>query len=109
MTQDDIIRMAREAGEAEGLPELIFHPVIERFARLVAAAERKAMIQLFTDPENQPTQYGTVTVEYMERFMAAERQRVVDSLKKQAELAADDYDRRWALEMAAAVAERRNT
>ena len=79
--------------------------------RLDAAvkAERKAMIQLFTDPENQPTQYGTVTVEYMERFMAAERQRVVDSLKKQAELATDDYDRRWALEMAAAVAERSNT
>ena len=79
--------------------------------RLDAAvkAEHQAMIQLFTDPENQPTQYGTVTVEYMERFMAAERQRVVESLKKQAELAADDYDRRWALEMAAAVAERSNT
>jgi len=28
-------------------------------------AERAAMMQLFTDPENQPTQHGTVTVEYM--------------------------------------------
>jgi hypothetical protein len=88
---------------------LTLHGDIEHFAELVRADERRAMMQLFTDPENQPTQHGTVTVEYMEKFMAAERQRVVDSLKKQAELAADDYDRRWALEMAAAVAERSNT
>jgi len=31
------------------------------------AVERKVMMQLFTDPENQPTQHGTVTVEYMNR------------------------------------------
>lgn len=37
---------------------------------------------------------------------AAERQTVIDSLKRQAELAADDFDRKWALEMAAAVAVR---
>lgn len=36
--------------------------------------ERKALLQLFTDPENQPTQYGTVTVEYMQREIAAERE-----------------------------------
>lgn len=35
--------------------------------------ERAAMMQLFTDPENQPTQHGTVTVEYMEREIAVER------------------------------------
>lgn len=33
-----------------------------------------AMMQLFTDPENQPTQHGTVTVEYMEKEIAAERE-----------------------------------
>lgn len=38
-----------------------------------AAAERQ-MMQLFTDPENQPTQHGTVTVEYMQREIAAERE-----------------------------------
>lgn len=38
------------------------------------AVERKAMMQLFTDPENQPTQHGTVTVEYMQREIAAERE-----------------------------------
>lgn len=52
---DDIIRMAREAEK-----------------------EREAMMQLFTDPENQPTQYGTVTVEYMHREIAAEREAVLD-------------------------------
>ena len=88
---------------------LTLHGDIEHFAELVRADERMAMMQLFTDPENQPTQHGTVTVEYMQRFMAAERQIVVDSLRKQAELAVDDFDRRWALEMAAAVAARSNT
>jgi hypothetical protein len=34
--------MAREAGEAEGMAEFVFHPVIERFATLVASAEREA-------------------------------------------------------------------
>ena len=42
MTIEDIIRMAREAGEAEGMAEFVFHPVIERFATLVASAEREA-------------------------------------------------------------------
>jgi hypothetical protein len=42
MTIEDIIRMAREAGEAEGMAEFVFHPVIERFAILVASAEREA-------------------------------------------------------------------
>ena len=41
MNRDEIIRMAREAGEAEGMAEFVFHPVIERFAALVAAAERE--------------------------------------------------------------------
>lgn len=48
---------------------------LERFAELVRADERRAMMQLFTDPENQPTQHGTVTVEYMQREIAAERER----------------------------------
>lgn len=32
------------------------------------------VLQIFTDPENQPTQYGTVTLEYMQREIAAERE-----------------------------------
>jgi hypothetical protein len=42
MNRKDIIRMAREAGESEGMAEFVFHPVIERFATLVASAEREA-------------------------------------------------------------------
>ena len=46
MNREDIIRMAREAGEAEGMAEFVFHPVIERFAELVASAEREACAKL---------------------------------------------------------------
>ena len=42
MNREEIIAMAREAGEAEGMAEFVFHPVIERFAALVASAEREA-------------------------------------------------------------------
>ena len=33
-------------------------------------AELRSIKQAITDPENQPSQYGTVTVEYMERAIA---------------------------------------
>jgi hypothetical protein len=46
MNREDIIRMAQEAGEAEGMAEFVFHPVIERFAALVASAEREACAKL---------------------------------------------------------------
>ena len=36
--------------------------------------ESRAMMQLFTDPENQPTQHGTVTLEYMQREIVKERE-----------------------------------
>jgi hypothetical protein len=47
MNREDIIRMAQEAGEAEGMAEFVFHPVIERFAALVASAERDRMCEQF--------------------------------------------------------------
>jgi hypothetical protein len=48
MTREDIIRIAQEAGEAEGMAEFVFHPVIERFAALVASAEREECKKLCT-------------------------------------------------------------
>jgi len=78
MNQEDIICIAREVGIDPESDTLCNYDgwvdTLVDFAALVAAAERKAMMQLFTDPENQPTQHGTVTVEYMQREIAAERE-----------------------------------
>jgi hypothetical protein len=52
MNREDIIRMAQEAGEAEGMAEFVFHPVIERFAALVASAEREACAKICDDWPN---------------------------------------------------------
>ena len=45
MTKNDIIRMAREAGLQPYYDEQ--EPAIERFAKLVAAAEREACAAMF--------------------------------------------------------------
>jgi hypothetical protein len=55
MNREDIIRMAQEAGEAEGMAEFVFHPVIERFATLVASAEREACAGIVV---NEAMQYA---------------------------------------------------
>jgi len=47
MTKDDIIRMAREAGFNEiQTNAMVFGAILERFAALVAAAEREACAKL---------------------------------------------------------------
>jgi hypothetical protein len=62
MTRDDIIRMAREAGLYD-----VAHPhpagnneAVERFAALVAAAEREACAQIAMqwDKEHPSTNFG---------------------------------------------------
>jgi hypothetical protein len=45
MNRDEIIRMAREAGYGDALADL-HAPALERFANLVAAAEREACAQI---------------------------------------------------------------
>lgn len=45
MTRDDIIRMAREAGLADGIELDREIAEFERFANLVAAAEREACVE----------------------------------------------------------------
>ena len=54
MTKEDTIRMAREAGFAEwaGTDDVHFLAVIERFATLVAAAERDRMCEQFNIPKD---------------------------------------------------------
>ena len=87
--RDDIIRMAIKCqlvttANRDG----IYMDALERFYNLAVQHERKSMMQLFTDPENQPTQHGTVTVEYMQREIAAEREEC-------AKLCEKDDSMRW--------------
>ena len=72
MTQKEIISMAREAG----LPTLTEYGYesLQRFAELVLKQRTKELMQLFLDPENQPTQFGTATLEYREAEVLAERE-----------------------------------
>jgi hypothetical protein len=55
MTRDDIIRMAREAGFADGVGDIVGFEGFERFANLVAAHEREECAKicdaLAVDPE----------------------------------------------------------
>lgn len=56
MTRDDIIRMAREAGSfVEQISKSTFYSELERFAVLVAAAEREACAKLCDEAGVEPT------------------------------------------------------
>lgn len=48
MTRDDIIRMAEQAGYGEAMSDL-HAPALERFAAIVAAAEREACAKVLDD------------------------------------------------------------
>ena len=49
MTKDDIIKLAREAGFADGVAEIVGLAGFANFAALVAAAEREACAAMFDD------------------------------------------------------------
>lgn len=49
------------------------YPILYQFA-LEQMAERESIMQAISDPENQPSQFGTVTLAYMQREVAAERE-----------------------------------
>ncbi len=57
MTRDDAVRMAREAGYGWSMADMHF-PALERFAALVAAAEREECAKL-VDEEMADYRYGT--------------------------------------------------
>ena len=85
---DALWHEAEEQSRKEGVMYTRYH-----FAALVEADVRKAMMQLFTDPENQPTQHGTVTLEYMQREVANEREacaKVCDDLPLPPDVARSD-------------------
>lgn len=89
MNREDIIRMAREAGFTVDDAEFITAP---KSGRTGFQLEIERLVQ---------AAYAAGA--------AAERKVIMDSLQKQADLATDALDRRWALEMIAAVAARSNT
>ena len=60
------------------------HPSLEAFAALVASAEREFYMQLFLDPENQPTQFGTATQEYREQEVREAKQQERHEFKEHA-------------------------
>ena len=75
MTRDDIIRMAREAGASEFRHEkdldlvLSRLPKIERFAKLVAAAEREACAKVCDEQEQRSRESSEKSKRERDRFM----------------------------------------
>ena len=75
MTQEEIIELAKQVARQ---PDRIYAPdeceFLYYFAKLIAEKERERYMQLFLDPENQPTQFGTATQEYREQEIKQERE-----------------------------------
>ena len=85
MTQDEIIEMANKAElcqciwiDDEG-PEIAS---LVTFSKLVEAKVEARYMQLFLDPENQPTQFGTATQEYREQEILEEREACAKTVEK---------------------------
>lgn len=122
MNIEDIIRMAVAAGfpERRAFSDLSdVYPRLERFASLVAAAERNKlaawMIQFGFATGHGDTMeqlvdaLGSEIVDRIECEIDTEREMIARSMDKQADLAPDEIDRQWAQEMAAAIRARSNS
>jgi len=106
--REQIIRMAREVG----LPyeydtkRILYLKQLERFAALVVAAEREKvaqwmMIRGYATGHGDTTENLLTELEWQIREQ--ERELIARSMDKQADLACDYLDRKWAQEMAAAI------
>jgi len=73
MTREEIIEMARQA-DREWDCDRDMYEWLETFAHLVEDKVTARYMQLFLDPENQPTQFGTATQEYREKEIKNERE-----------------------------------
>ena len=71
MTQDEIVELAKQVGFYKDSPMYYDEEMLGKFFRLAYARgmlqSEKNYMQLFLDPENQPTQFGTATQEYREQ------------------------------------------
>lgn len=65
-TSNGLIKLAKQAGFNLEFDDYVYEhwDNFQAFAKLVAERERKFYMQLFLDPENQPTQFGTAIEEY---------------------------------------------
>jgi hypothetical protein len=105
MDREEIIRMAREAGLAYGSDEKPLNSVT-RFAALVAAAERNKLAAWMIE-RGYATGHGDTIEDLLQeldwQIREQERELIARSMDKQADLACDYLDRKWAQEMAAAI------
>jgi len=105
MDREEIIRMAREAGLAYGSDEKPLGSVT-RFAALVAAAEREK-VAAWMIARGYATGHGDSVEDLLQeldwQIREQERELIARSMDKQADLACDHLDRKWAQEMAAAI------
>ena len=92
-TRERILRTCKVHGSDSDINIAAFHLLCDGLVELGRAEgrseARKTMVRIFTDPENQPSQYGTVTLEYMEREIEAEREAC-------AKVCESDDSMRWA-------------
>jgi hypothetical protein len=95
------IDMAREAGSQE------YGPLTRNWS--FELTQLKAFEALVRADERNRTWTQEHWTEYERSIAAVERELIAQSMDKQAELAADDIDRQWAQEMAAAIRAKGNT
>ena len=73
----------------------------------------KTVVEMAREAGFTPSRQEPLFIEMIERFAALvradEREAIAQSLDKQADIAPDEIDRKWAQEMAAAVRARSNT
>jgi dTDP-glucose pyrophosphorylase len=93
MTQDEIIPLPTYLNAAYEGDDLYTGNQVRELMKLVAAKERETYMQLFLDPENQPTQYGTVTVKFMNREIAKEREACAKVAENRALVEASDIEK----------------
>jgi hypothetical protein len=97
------IDMAREAGLYRQTHYLMSNPVQTRYSYESSEEQLKAFEALVRSDERNRTWTQEHWTEYERSIAAVERELIAQSMDKQAELAADDIDRQWAQEMAAAI------
>jgi hypothetical protein len=112
MNREDIIRMAREACDQAPREDwnsnawVFGDETLERFAALVAAAERNKLAAWMIE-RGYATGHGDTIEDLLQeldwQIREQERELIARSMDKQADLACDYLDRKWAQEMAAAI------